>query len=53
MKSLENNYREEIKSDSIQKVRDDYIKHDYNYYKVTIKNSEDLLCVLDSIPRKI
>lgn len=52
MKTLENHYREDIKSDSIQTAKD-YIEHDYNYYKVTLKNSDDLLRVLDSIPRKI
>ena len=53
MKTLENHHREDIKSDSIQTVKDDYIEHDHNYYKITLRNSDDLLSVLDSIPRKI
>lgn len=53
MGSLENCYREDIKSDQIQKVKDDYIEHDYDYYKIMLKSSDDLLRILDSIPRKI
>jgi hypothetical protein len=53
MESLENCYREDIKSDQIQKVKDDYIEHDYDYYKIMLKSSDDLLRILDSIPRKI
>lgn len=53
MGSLENCYREDIKSDQIKKVKDDYIEHDYDYYKIMLKSSDDLLRILDSIPRKI
>lgn len=53
MGSLENCYREDIKSDQIKKVKDDYIEHDYDYYKIMLKSSDDLLRILDSIPRKM
>ena len=53
MESLENCWIKDIKSDSIQKVKNDYIEHDYDYYKIMLKSSDDLLRILDSIPRKI
>ena len=53
MESLENCWIKDIKSDSIQKVKNDYIDHDYDYYKIMLKSSDDLLRILDSIPRKI
>ena len=53
MKSLSNFYREDISSDSIQKAKDEYIEHDYNYYKVKIQSSDELLSLLESIPQKV
>jgi hypothetical protein len=53
MKSLSNFYRDDISSDSIQKAKDEYIEHDYNYYKVKIQSSDELLSLLDSIPKKV
>ena len=53
MESLENCWIKDIKSEQIQKVKDDYIEHDYDYYKIMLKSSDDLLRILDSIPRKI
>lgn len=53
MKSLNNFYRDDISSDSIQKAKDEYIEHDYNYYKVKIQSSDELLSLLESIPQKV
>jgi hypothetical protein len=53
MESLSNFYREDISSDSIQKAKDEYINHDYNYFKVKIQSSDELLSLLGSIPQKV
>lgn len=43
---------EDIPENSIQEIKDKYSKHDYEWYAVALKSSDDLLSVLKSIPPK-
>ena len=53
MESLKDFHKEDILYDSVKTVEDDYIEHDIDYYKVKLKSAQDLLDLLDSVPRKI
>ena len=41
---------EDIPSDSIQTLRDKYSRYDYNWYKIALKSSNDLLSLLETAP---
>jgi len=53
MQSLKDFHKEDISYDSIQTLKDEYVGHDCDYYKVKLKNTNDLLNLLDHIPRKV
>jgi hypothetical protein len=54
MEPLKDFCKEDILYNSVKTVESDYIEHDDNdYYKVKLKNADDLLDLIDSVPRKI
>jgi hypothetical protein len=53
MESLKDFHKEDILYDSVKTVGDDYIEHDTDYYKVKLKSAQDILDLLDYVPRKI
>jgi hypothetical protein len=53
MESLKDFRKEDILYDSVKTVESDYIEHDTDYYKVKLKDADDLLDLVDSVPRKI
>ena len=52
MESLCNLYTENIHPKDTETLKDQYIEHNYNYYKVALKSADELLCLLQSIPQE-
>ena len=52
MESLSNLHGEDVHPSDTQILKDQYIEHDYNYYKVALKSADDLICLLQSLPQE-
>ena len=52
MKILSDLHEEDIQTEETQILKDEYMKHDYNYYKVALKSADDLLSLLEFIPQE-